>query len=283
MRLAGAAIAALIVSLSLASEARADRWHTVAPRQTLRAIAKRYGCSVAEMKQANQLDGDRIGAGERLIIPECDDDDRPKKIELVTGQSIGKPWRGRLTRPARLAGGRGYHLRRSYRTYGATHVVGYVTRALAETHKKFPKAHVLAVGDLSEKAGGQISDHHSHQTGRDLDVGFYFKRKPAGYPDSFVSATAANLDCEKTLALLERFAATRQKPGGVKMIFLDFDVQGILVRWARDHGWDDDRLERLFQYPHGRGASEGLVRHEPNHADHFHIRYHCPPDDDRCE
>jgi murein endopeptidase len=283
MRLAGTAFAALIVSLTLATEARADRWHTVAPHQSLRAVAKRYGCTVGEMKQANQLDGDRINAGERLIIPECDDEDRPKKVEFVTGQSIGRPWRGRLTNPARLADGRGYHIRRAYRTYGATHVVGYITRALTEAHKKFPKAHVLAVGDISEKHGGQISDHHSHQTGRDIDVGFFYNKKPAGYPDAFVTASADNLDCEKTLGLIERFAASRSKPGGVKMIFLDFNVQGILVRWARKHGWDDDKLEAMFQFPHGRGSSEGLVRHEPNHADHFHVRYNCAPGDDHCE
>lgn len=282
MRFAGAALAALILSLS-AGQAAADRWHTVAPDQTLRAIAKRYGCSVGEMKRANQLDGDRIIAGEKLIIPECGDDDRPAKIAFVSGQSIGKPWRGQLRKPARLADGKGFRIRRSWRTYGATHVVGYVTRALTEIHKKYPKAHVLAVGDLSEKGGGRISDHHSHQTGRDIDIGLFYKRKPAGYPDAFVNATESNLDCEKTLGALERFAASNGKPGGVKMIFLDFGVQGILVRWARDHGWDDDRLERLFQFPHGRGSSDGIVRHEPNHADHFHVRYNCPPDDDRCE
>ena len=66
------------------------------------------------------------------------------------------------------------------------------------------------------------------------------------------------------------------------MIFLDFDVQGILYHWAHDHGVSERRLERIFQYPHGRGSSEGIVRHEPNHDNHMHVRFKCPSDDTAC-
>jgi murein endopeptidase len=65
------------------------------------------------------------------------------------------------------------------------------------------------------------------------------------------------------------------------MMFLDYDVQGILVRWAKDHGIDDDHLAHVFQYPRGRGA-DALVRHYPGHANHFHVRFKCPADDQGC-
>jgi hypothetical protein len=67
------------------------------------------------------------------------------------------------------------------------------------------------------------------------------------------------------------------------MVFLDFEVQGILYAWAKDHGVSERRLERIFQYPHGRGASEGIVRHEPNHDNHMHVRFQCPSDDRGCQ
>src|SRR2546423_1212380 len=107
-------------------------------------------------------------------------------------------------------------------------------------------------------------------------MGLSYKKKPADYPEDFVAADEDNLDCEKTLALIEAFAKTHDKPGGVQMIFLDFHVQGILYKWAKAHGADEDHLDWLFQFPHGRGNSDGIVRHDPNHHDHLHVRFHCP-------
>jgi hypothetical protein len=52
--------------------------------------------------------------------------------------------------------------------------------------------------------------------------------------------------------------------------------------WALAHGISEHRLERIFQYPHGRGSSEGIVRHEPNHDNHMHVRFQCPADDTGC-
>lgn len=45
-----------------------SRTHTVRKGETLPAIAKRYGISVAELKRGNQLRSDRIKAGQRLSI-----------------------------------------------------------------------------------------------------------------------------------------------------------------------------------------------------------------------
>ena len=41
-------------------------------------------------------------------------------------------------------------------------------------------------------------------------------------------------------------------------------------------------LDEIFQYPRGKGAAGGLVRHEPNHADHFHVRFRCAKADADC-
>jgi murein endopeptidase len=65
-------------------------------------------------------------------------------------------------------------------------------------------------------------------------------------------------------------------------MFLDFKVQGLIYRWAKEHDVSDARLERIFQYPHGRGANDGLIRHEPNHDNHLHVRFKCPSGDTAC-
>jgi murein endopeptidase len=199
----------------------------------------------------------------------------------IHGQSYGAPWDGELHDPAQLSEGDGYVIRRPYRAFGTRSTVDFVQRAMTDMREQFPDTHVLAVGDISAKDGGKITEHHSHQSGRDVDIGLVYKTKPDNFPHDFVPATDDNLDCEATYALVNEFAETAKEDGGAQVIFLDFNVQGMLYRWATDHGEDPDVLEHLFQFPH-RGASGSLVRHEPNHNNHMHVRFRCPKGDTAC-
>jgi murein endopeptidase len=199
----------------------------------------------------------------------------------VLGQSIGVPWDGHLHDPDELPAGDGYVIRRPWRAFGTHTTVGFVLHAIRDIRARFPDVHVLAIGDLSQKTGGAITEHHSHQSGRDADIGLIYNEKPAGFPQSFVTATEHNLDCAATFALLSDFAETAKLDGGAQVIFLDYQVQGILYRWAKDAGVDEDKLAQLFEYPH-RGAA-ALVRHFPGHDNHMHVRFKCPAGDDGCE
>ena len=201
---------------------------------------------------------------------------------IAHGQSVGVPWAGRLQHATALPPGEGYFIRRPERAYGTQTTIELTERAISETLDAFPDQHVLAIGDISAASGGLITQHRSHQSGRDIDVGLFYREQPTGYPASFIHADEDNLDCAATFKLLESFLATADDDGGVQMVFLDFDVQGILYDWALDHGISERRLERIFQYPHGRGSSEGIVRHEPNHDNHMHVRFKCPAEDTGC-
>ncbi|HWU88470.1 MAG TPA: penicillin-insensitive murein endopeptidase, partial [Kofleriaceae bacterium] len=197
-------------------------------------------------------------------------------------QSIGAPWAGRLEHATRLQLGDGVFIRRPQRTYGTRTTVEHIRHAVEATLTQFPKTHVLAIGDLSGKDGGWLSEHNSHRSGRDVDLGLFYKHQPAGYPASFVGATDANLDRAATWALLSNLLATTDEDGGVQMIFLDYEVQGLLYRWAAANGVSTRRLDRIFQYPHGRGAAAGIVHHEPNHDNHLHVRFRCAKADSAC-
>jgi len=300
-------ICALVVFLvTPVGSVAAENMHVVESGQTLYGIAKRHGCSVKALKRANDLSGSTIYAGQTLVVPDCakkkvgkkakDEDSvdpadyglssegggrNGTKAGTTKGQSKGSPWDGSLKSAVKLPSGRGYHIRRPERAYGTSHAVTHVQRAIKAVRKRFPRVHTLAIGDLSAKKGGSISEHRSHQSGRDVDVGFYFKKKPKGYPDEFVGHDEATLDLAATWALLHAFARTADTANGVQAIFVDFDVQEKLYEWAKDHGVPVDHLDRVFQYPDEGGS--GLVRHEPNHHDHFHIRFKCPEKDSGCE
>ena len=201
---------------------------------------------------------------------------------IAHGQSIGAPWAGRLQHATALPPGDGYHIRRPERAFGTETTIELTLRAISETLDGYPDEHVLAIGDISAASGGSITQHHSHQSGRDIDVGLFYMEKPEDYPANFIHADEDNLDCAATFKLLESFLATADDDGGVQMVFLDFDVQGILYHWALDQGISERRLDRIFQYPHGRGSPDGIVRHEPNHDNHMHVRFKCPSADTGC-
>ena len=195
--------------------------------------------------------------------------------------SIGMPWRGKLQGGQQLPTGVGYTVRRPLRTWGAPHAVGYVQQAIASVRSEFPQLHDLSVGDMSKHGGGKIDDHRSHQSGLDIDIGFYFTTVPATYPTSFALADDA-LDLDATWALVAAFANQATEPDGVRVIFLDHQVAGRLYRFALGRGVDQATLDAMFEFPHGKRAGVGLIRHEPHHADHLHVRYRCAEADSGC-
>ncbi len=303
-----------LVAVPTGFAAAGDEYQVV-KGDSLYKIAKRYDCTVEQLERANDLGSETIFAGQTILIPDCDDDavgpkakakakgkgkkkskkairdgnpdpadydltPAPKKVKAQKGQSIGKPWNGKLKNATKLDKGKGYFIRRPERAYGANYVVTHIEKAIKAVRKRFPRVHTVAIGDLSSKSGGDIGNHHSHESGRDVDIGFYFKKKPTGYPDSFIAHDAAKLDLAATWALVYAFARTADQANGVKVIFLDRGVQKRLYEWAKDHSVPETYLDQVFQY----GSDDaGLVRHEPYHDDHIHVRFKCPDKDTSCE
>lgn len=163
------------------------------------------------------------------------------------GQSIGAPWQGKLEKASRFKATERVFIRRSNRVYGTRTTIEHTKRAIAETLKDRPKAHRLAIGDFSEEDGGAISGHHSHRSGRDVDLGLFYKKEPKGYPENFVSATPDELDKPAMWRLIIALASTAKKDGGVQVMFLDYKLQGAMYKWAQANGVPEKRLAELFQ------------------------------------
>lgn len=251
--------------------------HTVVSGDTLSAIAHEYDTSVEAIQRRNHLTGTIIRPGQGLEVPLG----RGGVGRPIPGQSIGGPHHGRLVHGIQLPRSRYYVRRRLYRAWGTTQLVHYVEQTTKIIGHRY-KVHQVAIGDVSEKHGGHISPHKSHQSGRDVDIGFYFKKKPKSYPKSFVVGTRRNLDMAANWLMLKTFCDTADEPGGVKMIFLDYGLQKLFYHYAKNHGVKQRVLDRMFQYPHGRGTNHGIIHWAPGHDDHIHVRFKCPVDDDHC-
>jgi LysM repeat protein len=245
---------------------------------TLSQIAQRFGTTVQDVKARNDLRDSTIVVGQHLVVA-----GKPAvEVRVVQGQSVGGPGRGKLVGGVQLPQDRAYYRRRPKWSWGAQHVVDHTRRAVAQVRRKHPDLHRLAIGDISQPRGGSIPGHRSHQSGRDVDLGLYFRREPSGYPKEFVKASNGELHVEAMWTLIEALWKASRQPGGPEKIFLDYRVQGALYEHARKQGVSKAALEEIFQYPDGRWSHHRLVMHEPMHADHLHVRFACPPKDDRC-
>lgn len=127
--------------------------------------------------------------------------------------------------------------------------------------RKVPKLHL---GDMSLRAGGPFSPHLSHQDGRDVDIAYVMhdERK-------FGVASSTNLDRRHTWGLIRALLDTRS----ITYVFMDYEVQRMLYEHALGEGLTAEQLDPWFQYPYGRRAARGIIRHWKGHRDHFHVRF----------
>ena len=61
---------------------------------------------------------------------------------------------------------------------------------------------------------------------------------------------------------------------------MDRAVQRWMYEWGLENGRSEKKLRRIFQYPKGKGRT--LIRHEPGHLNHIHVRFRCPASDENC-
>ena len=162
------------------------------------------------------------------------------------------------------------------RPYGTDETVLLLAWAITEVGRNFPGTVAVVIGDLSQEGGGRVPPHKSHRSGRDVDVGYYLRDNEA--MRGFVKATPDDIDGEKTWFLLERLIMT----GQVKYLFVDYRLQRVLYEAALDSGWSTEDLEPVFEYPERSRKRRPLISHVSGHANHFHLRFRCAPEDQDC-
>ncbi len=181
--------------------------------------------------------------------------------------SIGEPDNGALLGGQQLSSGRLWRVRNAREAWATSETLAYLKAAIEAVEAELPGSVPLLVGDISRRGGGPLNRHRSHQSGRDVDLGWYLKGAEASH---FRLASARNLDLPRCWALV-RALVTRTD---VEHIFMDAAIQRLIFRYALGRGEDREWLMRVFGSPGGR--SETIVQHEPRHRDHLHVRFRNP-------
>jgi len=249
--------------------------YTIEGGDTLGSIGLRFGVSVKDIQRMNPgKNPDRLRVGDRLIIY--------KEGKPGRSQAVGLPQHGRLVNGEQFKNVPGTFLRRDDLTWGTNETVRALKAAIADVRRKYPKVHDITVGDISRKDGGHLNPHKSHQSGLDVDIGFYFLGQPRAGPRSFPDATRVALDLDATWAFIVALVGSNEASSNVEYMFIGTPVQEKLYKYSKSKGISEAKLDWIFQYPRGSRAMRGVIRHEPGHTNHIHIRFKCPSGDQSC-
>jgi penicillin-insensitive murein endopeptidase len=204
-----------------------------------------------------------------------------------TSVSVGRHNRGRLVHGTELHESPVLRLKQpgSMQRFGTDELVALLGRAATRVNERTPGSR-LTVGDLSMERGGRFRPHRSHQSGRDVDVGFYvvdalgallelrrffvFRRDGTSRADA-----TFHYDFVRNWQLVEALVTDTEAP--VQWIFVARELQvGLLAEGLRQAASEDTilRASTIMSQPRRGGA----------HRDHFHVRIYCPANDrPRCD
>lgn len=179
--------------------------------------------------------------------------------------SIGYPHNGRLLNGVTPSDGELFEVVAPDFAYGTKETLLALETAVRSVHREHADTPPLHLGHISKPAGGYLSPHLSHQSGRDVDLGFYYKDKRAWYR----RGTSLTLDLPRTWSLIRALITETD----VEFIFVDYSIQALLKAYAISKGEDKSWLHKVFT---GSGERPAIIRHARGHATHLHVRFYNP-------
>jgi len=195
-------------------------------------------------------------------------------------ESIGFPSDGTLGGAVPMVEGPGRRiLAIGWKTWGKDTSIAILDSVLDAWAKRGNDVQDILVGNISNRTGGRLEPHSTHQSGRDVDLG-YPQRLAAGAELNWQEMTAANLDAAQTWALLFLLGET----GAVEEIYIDRGIQKLLHEHAiSSELLSKSALTKWMEYPRPTGTSGVLITHVAGHTDHMHVRWSCVDGDARCK
>jgi murein endopeptidase len=205
-----------------------------------------------------------IGPG-LLYTRELTDEELARKfrhqLELLGSISIGFADRGRVINAVQMPqDDPAWIVERPAYSFATRETVDALALAFRSVRRQFPDSAPARLSHMSAKDGGYLRPHRSHQSGRDADIGFFYRGDrfpPRGVPRETL------IDPARNWALIRALITETD----VQLILVDRGIQDVLHRHALSIGEDPRWLLQVF----GR-----MVKHARRHRDHFHVRFYAP-------
>jgi|SRR5436190_20910160 len=183
-----------------------------------------------------------------------------QQLESLGSISIGFADRGRVINAVQVPQDPAWIVERPNYAYGTRETVDALALVFRAVRRQFPESAPGRISHLGTREGGYLPPHRSHQSGRDADIGFYYRgdRFPArGAPRERLMDPARNWAMVRTLIT----------DTDVQLILVDRGIQRVLRNYALSIGENPRWLSQVFG---------GVVKHARSHRDHFHIRFFAP-------
>ncbi len=181
--------------------------------------------------------------------------------------SIGAGEAGRLVNGVLFPEGDGsaWTLIEPEKAFGTQETVDAVMLGAIRVKEKFPNIQPLRINHLGKEGGGYLRPHQSHQSGRDVDLGFYYKEG--------VQPGSPHQSREKLIDLAANWLLVRTliTETDVHFILVDKRIQRVLYDYALRLGEDKEWLASLFLK-----GNDSVFHHARGHKDHFHVRMYGP-------
>jgi len=247
--------------------------YTVTRGETWGSISKRLGSSIKSLKRWNRrVSRRKLKAGQRIIFY--------GKVQKT--ESVGRPNRGSLKHGVHLDPdgdglGRGFAVSPHRPDLWGTPELVRSVKQCGRTYRRYfaRKYAPIAIGDLSSRDGGPLKKHKSHQSGRDVDVGF-MRRKPLakGY---FKDTSPREMNMYAQWVVLKCFL---DDPLIDKVFIERSRVRALKKYIKRIYKTRKEKLKRYLSY--FPGGKRKAIYPDKVHKSHMHVRIKCPKGDRRC-
>jgi murein endopeptidase len=178
--------------------------------------------------------------------------------------SVGFADEGRLINGLHMPKDEAWICARPDLAWGTKEAIDGLTAAFRAVREQFPDSAPARLSHIGQREGGYLRPHRSHQSGRDADIGLFYKgdRIPGGRArrDKFI-------DPARNWALLRALLTQAD----VQVVLVDRGIQKVLKKHALAIGEDPAWVEQVF-----RPGKDALVQHARRHRDHFHVRFYAP-------
>jgi murein endopeptidase len=181
-------------------------------------------------------------------------------LDSLGSVSVGFADRGRVLNAVQMPQDPAWIVERPQYAYATRETVDALARVFRAVHRQFPDSAPARLNHIGARDGGYLRPHRSHQSGRDADIGLFYKNDR--WPGRGV-AREKYIDPARNWALIRELITETD----VQLILVDRGIQQVLQRHALSIGESPRWLAQVF----GR-----IVRHARQHRDHFHVRFYAP-------
>jgi LysM repeat protein len=259
---------------------RGDSWSRIAQKHdvSVRRLRRQWNPKIKGLQPGQKLVVwvEREAGSEKARGTDADEGGKalPQVAVSKVAESVGRPGRGRIRRAIQLPPNPAlYTIRNPAHSWASSHTITHLQKAVADFRERTGFEREIVIADISRKGGGRFRPHHSHTSGRDVDI-----RLPLaeGVEAGKVPWGPNEVDWDATWEFVRSIAAT----GQVQYVFLARPRQRLLYRAAKRSGASKEELEQLVQFP--RYARTAMVRHSRGHVKHLHVRFTCGESETRC-